>query len=117
MAEKIREAARDQGLYARDLACALCGDDGWGAARQAALSAAETKIDALLSGEETDPPLSTLLKLAKVLDASIIDLIADEATPSRCYWYRSGPDSEAILIPMCAGAANEGPSGCTCPKP
>ena len=35
--------------------------------------------------------------------------------PNRCYWYRDG-DGE-VMIPMCLGAAINGPHECTCDVP
>lgn len=40
---------------------------------------------------------------------------AEWTSPERCYWYRDG-DGE-VLIPMCFGTANNGPTQCTCDVP
>lgn len=40
-------------------------------------------------------------------------------TEARCHWWREAAalGTEAVLIPMCMGAAVNGPEGCTCRVP
>ena len=47
------------------------------------------------------------------------DLAVAMETGTRCLWWRPGfaVGTEAMLIPMCMGAAVHGPEGCTCHVP